>query len=142
MRRDPNCVFCQIASGDAPSHKVYEDDAVVAFMDIAPVGEGHTLIVMKEHFENLFEASEAALISVVRVSRRIANAIRATLAPDGLLVVQTNGAAAGQTVFHYHMHLIPRGPDGHFDLHGRRRADPQKLAKLADTLARAIREAS
>jgi histidine triad (HIT) family protein len=142
MHRDPDCAFCRIASGDAPSHKVYEDDVVLAFMDIAPVGEGHTLVIMKEHFENLAEASDASLASVVRVSRRIAKAIQETLAPDGLLVVQTNGAAAGQTVFHYHMHLIPRRSGSPFGLHGRRLEDPQKLAQLAATLVRATLEAS
>jgi len=137
-RRDPECTFCQIASGEAPSHKVYEDDVVLAFLDIVPLEEGHTLLIMKEHFANLFEASEDSLASVIRVSRRVAEGIRGVLSPEGVLVVQTNGRAAGQTVFHYHMHLIPRLSGSTRGLHNRRPEDPQKLAVLAEGLARAV----
>jgi histidine triad (HIT) family protein len=138
MRRDSDCIFCRIASGEAPSHKVYEDDEVLAFLDIVPLEEGHTLLIMKEHFENLFEADEDSLASVIRVSRRVAKAIRGVLSPEGVLVVQTNGRAAGQTVFHYHMHLIPRLSGSTRGLHNRRPEDSQKLAELAEILARAV----
>ena len=119
----PDCIFCRIVAGEAPSHRVFEDDDVLVFMDIQPVAEGHTLIIPKGHCDDLFEASEDAMAAVARVSVRVARAIREAFAPDGVFVAQTNGEAAGQTVFHYHLHLIPRryGEAGN-PFHGRRLA--------------------
>lgn len=130
----PNCIFCRIVAGEAPSHRVYEDGEVLVFMDIRPVSQGHTLIIPKQHFENLFEATEDAMASVARISVRIANAIRTVFEPDGVFVAQTNGAAAGQTVFHYHLHLIPRWQGGDLQVHGRREATASELAGLAARL--------
>jgi histidine triad (HIT) family protein len=134
-----DCIFCRIVSGDAPSHRVFEDDEVLVFMDIQPVAEGHTLIIPRRHYENLFEASEDAMAAVARVSVRIARAIRAAFEPDGVFVAQTNGVAAGQTVFHYHLHLIPRWHGGALQLHGRKTADPSDLAQHATRIAEALR---
>lgn len=132
------CIFCQIVSGEAPCFEVYRDDHVVVFMDLFPVAVGHTLVVTREHFENLFEATPEALAGVTTASRRVAQAIRAELAPAGLGVYQLNGAAAGQTVFHYHMHLIPRGEGDSLRLHGRSRGDATQLSDLAQRLHRAL----
>ena len=140
---DPSgCIFCRIVAGDAPCHRVYEDAAVLAFMDIRPVGEGHTLIIPKAHHENLLAASEEAMAAVARTSVRMARAIKSALEPDGIFVAQTNGVAAGQTVFHYHLHLIPRRIGGGFQIHGRTTAPDDQLAALADRIRDSLGESS
>ena len=136
--KDDDCIFCRIVRGDAPCALVFEDDLTLVFMDIRPVSRGHTLIVTREHFENLYEVSEEALAAVARASLRLAPAIRQVIAPEGLRVFQLNGAAAGQTVFHYHMHLIPRSMGEPDRFHGRVRADPVELAAVAAELAAAL----
>lgn len=131
----PSCIFCRIAGGDAPSFKVYEDEGTLAFMDLFPVAPGHTLVVPKAHYENVFEVSEEALGAVAEVTRRAAHAIRRVLRPDGLGLFQLNGAAAGQTVFHYHQHLIPRSTGDALVLHSRIRGDDAELQRIAQALA-------
>ena len=133
-----DCIFCRILAGDAPSHRVYEDDEVLVFMDIRPVSRGHTLIIPKQHYENLLESSEEAMAAVARVSVRIANAIKTVFEPDGVFVAQTNGVAAGQTVFHYHLHLIPRWLGGASQIHGRVEAPAAELADQAARLRLAL----
>jgi len=135
-----SCVFCRIVAGDAPCHRVFEDERVLAFMDIQPVGDGHLLIVPKRHFESLLEADDASLAAVAQLSRRLALALARTHGPDGIAVHQLNGAAAGQTVFHYHMHLIPRNHGDPIVFHGRRAGDPARLAENARKIATALRE--
>ncbi|MBW1687072.1 MAG: HIT family protein [Deltaproteobacteria bacterium] len=134
------CIFCKIVRGEAPAHKVYEDERVLVFMDLFPVTDGHTLIVTKEHFENLFEATEESLQAVVATSRRIAGAIQAALEPEGLMVFQLNGRAAGQAVFHYHMHLMPRNEGEPLALHTRVQGDPARLREVSERLAAALAE--
>jgi histidine triad (HIT) family protein len=134
------CVFCRIIGGDAPAERVYEDEQVLAFMDIVPVGDGHLLVVPKPHYENLLEADEASLLAVMSASRRLARALKRALSPDGIGVYQLNGAAAGQTVFHYHMHLIPRNHGDPIAFHGRKAGDPARLAENARRIAAALRE--
>jgi histidine triad (HIT) family protein len=133
------CIFCAIVAGAAPCHRVYEDDAVLAFMDIFPVGDGHLLIVPKTHSENLLDTEPAALAAVMHASRRLALALERALTPDGIGVHQLNGAAAGQTVFHYHMHLIPRNHGDPIAFHGRKAGDPARLAENARRIAEALR---
>jgi histidine triad (HIT) family protein len=132
------CIFCQIVRGTAPSHRVYEDEQVLAFMDIFPVGDGHVLVIPKRHYETLLEADEESMLAVMRASRRIAHAQRRALSPDGIGVHQLNGAAAGQTVFHYHMHLIPRNHGDPIAFHGRKAGDPARLAETARRIAAAL----
>jgi len=130
-----DCIFCKIASGAAPAARVYEDEHTLAFMDIFPVTDGHTLVITREHFANVFEASSTALEAVMRTAKRVAHALHATLARDGLMVFQLNGAAAGQTVFHYHMHLMPRSEGEPLALHTRVPGKPERLAEIARLLA-------
>src|SRR4029077_6215130 len=94
--------------GDAPSHCIYEDEHTFAIMDAFPVTEGHTLVITKEHFADMLAATRPALTAVAATAHRVAASIRTALAPNDLMVFQLNGAAAMQTVFHYHMHLLPR----------------------------------
>ena len=133
-----DCIFCEIEAGRAPAHRVYEDERTLVFMDKFPVADGHTLIIPRRHAADLFETGEEDLRAVVSLSRRVAHAIREVLVPDGLGVFQLNGAAAGQTVFHYHMHLIPRMQGGSLRIHGRRPGDDGRLAEVAAQLAGAL----
>ncbi|MCP3985079.1 MAG: HIT family protein [bacterium] len=125
------CIFCRIVAGDAPCDRVYEDELTLAFMDLFPVGEGHLLVIPKQHHQDIFEADEASLLAVMAISRRIAHALKTALEPDGIGVHQLNGAAAGQTVFHYHMHLIPRNQGDPIALHGRKRGEPAEMEAIA-----------
>lgn len=133
-----DCIFCRIAAGDAPAAKIAETEHALAFLDLFPSAEGHALVIPKRHYENLFEADEETLSDVQRLARRVARAMRQALAPDGLTALQLNGAAAGQTVFHYHTHLIPRSAGSELRIHGRERADPARLEALAARLAAAV----
>jgi histidine triad (HIT) family protein len=135
-----DCIFCQIVKGDAPAHRVYEDDQTLVFMDIFPVAEGHTLVIPKAHCTNLLDVAEDDLREVIAHSKRVAHAIRAVLAPDGIGVFQLNGAAAGQTVFHYHMHLIPRHEGDPLTIHSRTPGNPERLSEIAQQLAAALGE--
>ena len=124
--------------GGKPGFVRIDDERTLTFMDIFPVAEGHTLVITKEHFGNIFEVDGDALAAVAATSLRVAQAIRRALTPDGLGVFQLNGAAAGQTVFHYHMHLLPRNTGEAFTLHSRNRGDDEKLRATADRLAAAL----
>jgi histidine triad (HIT) family protein len=136
---DPEaCIFCKIVRKQAPAHVVHEDERVLVFMDIFPVADGHTLVIPKAHATNLLQADEADLAAVIARSRRVAAALRQVLGPDGIGVFQLNGAAAGQTVFHYHMHLIPRMQGDALQIHSRTPGDPERLAALAGQLAHAM----
>ncbi len=133
-----DCIFCRIIAGTAPCYRVSEDAHTLAFMDVFPVTDGHTLIITKSHAPTIFDANEAELTDVAATARRDAHAIRATLAPDGLMVFQLNGAAAMQTVFHYHMHLMPRRDGEPLALHSRVPGDPVRLAEIAAQLRAAL----
>jgi histidine triad (HIT) family protein len=134
VKHNSDCIFCQIVAQTAPSFRVDEDELTYTFMDIFPVAPGHTLIITKEHFENIFETTPGALAAVARKSVDVAAAINRELAPEGLGVFQLNGAAAGQTVFHYHMHLIPRSGGDTLALHSRIRGADDELASIAQLL--------
>ena len=103
-----DCVFCRIVAGQIPSTRVYEDELTVAFMDIGQVNPGHVLVAVKPHAESLYALDDAQAAAVQRAAARVARAIRDAFSPQGLSVYQANGKAAGQTVFHYHVHLVPR----------------------------------
>ena len=137
----PSCIFCQIVRGAAPAFKVYEDAHVLVFMDIFPVTDGHTLVVTKTHCTDLFDASPPLLQAVMVAAKRVAHALRDVVHPDGLMVFQLNGAAAGQTVFHYHMHLMPRTAGEPLVLHSRTAGDPARLQELATALSAALSRA-
>lgn len=101
-------IFSRIIQGDIPSVKIYEDAYTYAFMDIAPASRGHTLVICKAELADIHAIDEGSLVAVAKTTQRVANAIRDTLRPDGINIIQNNGTAAGQTVFHYHVHVIPR----------------------------------
>ena len=103
-----DCVFCKIRDGAIPSKKIYEDDATLAFMDINPVNTGHCLVVPKRHAATIWDAEVADLQATIATAQKIASALVAAVKPDGLNMLQANGAAAFQSVPHFHLHLIPR----------------------------------
>lgn len=103
-----DCVFCRIVEKKIPATVVHEDEHTLAFMDIGQVNPGHVLVAVKAHAESLYALEEDQAAAVARAAARIARAIRGAFAPAGLSVYQANGRAAGQTVFHYHLHLVPR----------------------------------
>lgn len=103
-----DCVFCKIRDGQIPSVTIYEDDRTLAFMDINPLNAGHCLVIPRAHAATLFEAEPVDLQAAISAAQKVARALREALAPDGLNMLQANGAAAFQSVPHFHLHLIPR----------------------------------
>ena len=103
-----DCVFCQIVRKEAPASVVFEDVEVMAFMDIRPVGEGHTLVIPKQHYVDIYDAPEEVVANVYKATKRVAIAVKKATGADGISIVQQNGKAAGQDIFHIHVHIIPR----------------------------------
>ena len=103
-----DCVFCKIVAGQIPSTRVHEDEHTLAFMDLGQVNPGHVLVAVKKHAPYLYEMDEVQAAAVARTCVKVSKAIQAAFKPEGLSVYQANGKAAGQTVFHYHVHLLPR----------------------------------
>lgn len=131
MAYDSNNIFARILRGEAPCHRIYEDAATLAFLDVMPQSDGHTLVLPKVPVENLFDLDDAAAAAVMHTARRVALALREVCRPDGLTLMQFNGADAGQTVFHFHLHLVPRYAGQELHSHGRGMADSQLLAGQA-----------
>ncbi len=137
-----DCIFCKIVAGELPSHKVYEDEATLAFLDINPATRGHTLVVPKEHATTIFDLPEEALTATARATQAVARILQRVLQPDGLNVIQNNGHAAGQVVMHYHVHLVPRREgDGSIRLWRPGATDHAAFAALAEELRQAREQA-
>ncbi|MBJ8349254.1 HIT family protein [Streptococcus zalophi] len=137
-----NCIFCKIVSGDIPSSKVYEDDDVLAFLDISQATNGHTLVIPKKHVRNVLEMDEATAETVFSRVPKLARAIKKATGAQGLNIINNNEEAAGQTVFHAHIHLLPRYQEGdefnfQFVQH---EPDFAKLAELATTIQKEVNE--
>ena len=109
--RDANCVFCKILDGVIPSVKIYEDEDFAIILDIGPATFGHALVIPKNHYANLYELPEELASKVLVVAKKVVTAMTEVLGCDGYNVLQNNGEVAGQTVFHFHMHLVPRYKD-------------------------------
>ena len=103
-----DCIFCKLVAGQIPATRVYEDEHTLAFMDLGQVNPGHVLVAVKKHAANVFELEEAQAEAVARAVLKISRALKKAFAPEGLSVYQANGKPAGQTVFHYHVHVLPR----------------------------------
>ena len=106
--RDDNCIFCKILAGEIPSYKVYEDDDFLVILDAGPASRGHALIIPKEHYKNLYELPEELAAKAFVLGKKLITELKRILGADGYNLVQNNGAVAGQTVDHFHLHLIPR----------------------------------
>lgn len=106
--RDENCIFCKIANGDIPAKTIYEDEEFRVILDLGPATKGHALILPKDHYANLYELPDEKAAAVMKLAKKMAAQMTEKLRCDGFNLVQNNGETAGQTVFHFHMHLIPR----------------------------------
>ena len=110
MEKD-DCIFCKIAAGEIPSRKIYEDSDLIAIMDLNPTSKGHSLIIPKEHCTNIYDIDEDIAAKVMKTAKKLATKMTVALNCDGFNLLQNNGETAGQTMFHFHMHLIPRYKD-------------------------------
>lgn len=106
--KEANCIFCKIANGEIPSQTLYEDDIFRVILDLGPATKGHALILPKEHYANLYDLPEETAGEVMKLAKKMATEMTERLGCEGFNLVQNNGDLAGQTVFHFHMHLIPR----------------------------------
>ena len=106
--KDDNCIFCKIASGGIPSSTIYEDDMFRVILDLGPANPGHALILPKDHFKDVTEIDDSCAAKILPLGAKIGSAQKKALGADGFNLVQNNGTAAGQTVFHFHVHVIPR----------------------------------
>ncbi len=138
MAYDRNNVFAKILRGEIPSHKVYEDAQTLAFMDVMPQADGHTLVIPKVEAESLFDVPTEALAATIVTTQRVAKAVKAAFAAPGVLVAQLNGSAAGQSVLHIHFHIVPRRAGLDLKLHAREMADPAVLAAHAERIRAAL----
>ena len=135
-----NCVFCRIVAKEIPAAVVYEDEHTLAFMDAGQVNPGHVLVAAKGHAENIYELSDAQAAALLRAAAQVARAIRDAYQPQGLSVYQANGKAAWQSVFHYHMHLVPRHENDGMALTWPAKNPPrEQLAEYAAAIRQQIR---
>ena len=135
---DSNNIFAKILRGEIPSHRVYEDDHTVAFMDVMPQGTGHTLVLSKAPSRNLLDADPATLGALMQTVQKIGRAVKAAFAADGVMIVQYNEAASGQTIYHLHVHVIPRFAGVPLKPHTGTMEDQQVLATNAEKVRRAL----
>ncbi|MBQ8559796.1 MAG: HIT family protein [Tyzzerella sp.] len=129
--RDDNCIFCKIAAGEIPSATLYEDDDFRVILDIEPASKGHALIIPKEHYANLYELDDELAAKAMVLAKKMITKLTDILECDGYNVLQNNGPAAGQTVFHFHMHLVPRYKNDNVKI-------GWKLGKLTDNVKEEI----
>jgi len=131
----PECIFCAIGARQAPAEIVYEDEETMAFLDISPVAEGHCLVVPKAHARNVFDISPPLAGATMRTAVRVARAVQRAVKADGMNLWQSSEAVAGQTVFHFHIHIVPRWyGDGGIHFGGRHRADRSALHAVAERI--------
>jgi histidine triad (HIT) family protein len=137
-----DCIFCKIVAGKIPSFKIFENEKVLAFLDINPVSRGHTLVIPKAHAENLWEIREEDLKAVHVASKKIIQALKDALNPSGVACLQLNGRGVNQVVMHYHLHLIPRTeqdrelPMSTWEL---KPGDQEAIARLAEDVGARLR---
>jgi histidine triad (HIT) family protein len=138
MAYDSNNVFAKILRGQIPSVKVYENDKTLAFMDVMPQADGHTLVIPKELAQDIMELSPEGAADLIKTTQRVTKAVKKGLACPGVLLMQFNGEAAGQTVFHVHFHIIPRDEGVALRSHGRQMESPDKLKAFAEKIKAAL----
>ena len=138
MAYDENNVFAKVLRGEIPCHQIYEDTDTLAFLDIMPRADGHALVITKEKARDLFDISPSGLNKLMAVVQKLAPKIRDAIGADGVLIQQFNGAAAGQTVFHVHVHIIPRKEGEALKPHAGKMADQAALATIAEKIRRKI----
>ena len=139
MAYDPNNIFAKILRGEIPCHKIYEDEDTLAFLDIMPRTEGHVLVITKEKARDLFDIKPEALAKLMAVVQKLAPKIQEAMGAEGVLIQQFNGAAAGQTVFHLHVHIVPIKQGVSVKPHAGAMADQGALAATAETIRKKLK---
>ena len=139
MAYDENNVFAKMLRGEIPCHKIYEDEDTLAFLDIMPRTQGHALVITKEKARDLFDVRPEALAKLMAVVRKLAPKIKEAIGAEGVLIQQFNGAAAGQTVFHLHVHIIPRKEGEPLKPHAGQMAGQAQLAATAEKIRKQLR---
>jgi histidine triad (HIT) family protein len=135
---DDTNVFAKILRGELPSHKLYEDDATIAIMDVMPTADGHTLVIPKAPSRNILDADPATLTRIIPVVQKLARAVKAAFKADGVVVYQFNERASGQSVFHLHFHIVPRFDGVPQKPHGSKMEDQAVLAANAEKIRAAL----
>jgi len=138
MPYDPNNIFAKILRGEIPCVKVHEDDMTLAFMDVMPEADGHVLVIPKEGAENILDLSPAGLAALMAATQKVAKAVDKALTPDGILLKQYNRAAAGQSVFHVHFHIVPRWDGVPMAPHGKVMVEAKTLEPIAAKIRSAL----
>ena len=138
MAYDRNNVFAKILRGEIPSIQVYEDEKTLAFMDVMPQADGHTLVIPREEAEDIFALSTEGAVALLATTRKVAKAVKKGIGAPGIMIAQLNGTAAGQSVFHVHFHIIPRSAGADFRLHAREMEAPEKLRAIAEKIKAAL----
>ncbi len=138
MAYDPNNIFAKILAGQIPSVKIYEDGKTFAFMDVMPEAEGHVLVIPKEGAENILDLSAEGMAAMMATTQKVAKAVDKALIPDGILLKQYNRAAAGQSVFHVHFHIVPRWEGVPMAPHGKVMVEAAKLEPIAAKIRSAL----
>jgi len=136
---DHTCVFCKIVAGTIPSFKLLEDAETLAFMDINPANDGHCLVIPKAHFPTVFAITPHAFAAVGRSVIKVASAVNKALSPDGINLLQANGPGAGQSVFHFHVHVLPRRRDDGLTINWTPQpGDQKRIAEIAEQIRKAL----
>ena len=138
MAYDPNNIFAKILRGELPKVGLYEDDLTLAFLDIMPATDGHALVIPKEPAETIFDCSPEGAAATIRTTQKIAAAVKKAMDCPGVMLVQLNGAAAGQSVPHLHFHILPRAHGLDMKMHGRAMVDPKTLVPIAEKIRAAL----
>lgn len=138
--KDSNCIFCKIISGEIPSNTIYEDDEFKVILDLSPASKGHALILPKEHYADLYEIDEEVAAHAMKLAKKLATHMTKVLKCDGFNLLQNNKEVAGQTVFHFHMHLIPRYENAKTNKDiltwSHETFTPEEFAEIRDSLAK------
>ena len=137
--RDDNCIFCKLANGDIPTNTIYEDADFRVILDASPAAKGHALILPKQHYANMFEIDDEVLAKAAKLAKKVITHEKEVLGCDGYNVLQNNGEAAGQTVFHFHMHLIPRyqnAKNNDILMWSHENFSDEEMAQIIDSLSR------
>jgi len=139
MTSDPTCIFCKIVAGKVPSFKIYEDGQTLAFMDINPANDGHCLVIPKAHHPTIFAISAEDFAAASRTAVKVANAVNKALIPDGINLLQANGPGAAQSVFHLHIHVLPRRHDDGLLLNWTPKpGDRARIAEIAERIKQCV----
>jgi histidine triad (HIT) family protein len=133
--RDPNCIFCKVVAGEIPGEQIDSDERTITVLDINPATRGHAVVIIREHAADLFEIDDENLLASMQAARRVAERLRATLQPAGFNILHNIGRAAWQSIFHFHVHVIPRYEDDPLQLPWvPGPADPAELAQVAEQI--------